>query len=270
MLSLRSGHFVIDSRAKVCLIVAHPDDETIGFGGHLATLTNVRVVVLTDGAPHNNIDARFYGYPNWKIYADARKCELETALAVAGISPHWLTRICVPDKEAAFHLAELAERLSLIFRQDSLDLVITHAFEGGHADHDATAFAVRAALVLDARLGVRPPELLEMPFYFWRDGEFYAQEFADGSNVAAITASLSADAIAVKKRMIAAHRSQAQILKRFDPSVERFRGVLPVDFTRPPKGSDAAYHRITPLIDFTRWVALVREAATKLRLPHAF
>jgi hypothetical protein len=111
--------------------------------------------------------------------------------------------------------------------------------------------------------------VLEMPFYFWRDGNFFAQEFADGSNAAAIAASLSADAIAVKKRMIAAHKSQAQTLERFDPLVERFRGVLAVDFTRPPKGSDAAYHRITPMIDFDRWIAVVQEATTQLCLPHA-
>ena len=65
------------------LVVAHPDDETIGLGGHLRLLPNARIVHVTDGAPRDLRDARAYGFDGWEDYAQARRRELEAAMAEA-------------------------------------------------------------------------------------------------------------------------------------------------------------------------------------------
>lgn len=43
--------------------------------------------------------------------------------------------------------------------------LVTHAYEGGHPDHDAAAFVARAALDLLRRSGRPAPRLLEMALY---------------------------------------------------------------------------------------------------------
>src|SRR6185437_9724842 len=51
--------------------------------------------------------------------------------------------------------------------------VFTHAYEGGHPDHDAVAFAVHAA----CRLSDIPPAIVEMPYYHRQDGRLITGEF---------------------------------------------------------------------------------------------
>jgi len=43
---------------SVLVVVAHPDDETIGAGAMLASLDDVHVVHLTDGAPGDHTEVR--------------------------------------------------------------------------------------------------------------------------------------------------------------------------------------------------------------------
>ena len=71
------------------------------------------------------------------------------------------------------HLTELAHRLREILEREKPQAVITHAYEGGHPDHDAAAFAVRAA----CRLAAEPPPILEMALYHRRDGRLVSGEF---------------------------------------------------------------------------------------------
>jgi N-acetylglucosamine malate deacetylase 2 len=46
-----------DIMVPVAVVVAHPDDETIGCGAILRRLPLVRLVHVTDGAPRDMIDA---------------------------------------------------------------------------------------------------------------------------------------------------------------------------------------------------------------------
>src|SRR5689334_22890927 len=111
---------------SVAIVVAHPDDETIGIGGQLARVAKSLVVVATDGAPRDGIDARDHGFATWQDYAAARRRELGAALAEAGIAGERIIRLGVPDKEGALHLAALARLLAKIFRRHLPDVVVTH------------------------------------------------------------------------------------------------------------------------------------------------
>ncbi len=129
----------------VAVVVAHPDDETIGCGGQLGRLEGITLVHVTDGAPRNLRDTRAHGFATPEAYAAARRQELETAAGIAGIGPEALIGLGVPDQQAAFRLADLARRLAALFSEREIAVVLTHACEGGHPDHDAVAFAVHAA-----------------------------------------------------------------------------------------------------------------------------
>jgi LmbE family N-acetylglucosaminyl deacetylase len=146
--------------ARVAIVLAHPDDETIGCGALLRRLLDAGLVLVTDGAPRGGDDARNAGFTDWGAYAGARRSELVEALRLAGLGPDRLTSLDIPDQAASFDLAGLARRLVPIVT--SAEIVLTHSYEGGHPDHDATAFAVHAAATL---AGPSAARIVEMPFY---------------------------------------------------------------------------------------------------------
>ncbi|NNM71843.1 PIG-L deacetylase family protein [Enterovirga aerilata] len=136
---------------RTVLVFAHPDDETLACGALLPRLEDVRIVHVTDGAPRNGEDARRHGYSTPTEYAAARREELRAAAALAGVPEERLICFDVADQGAAFALADIARRLAPVV-QDA-DLVIAHAYEGGHPDHDAVCWAVHAALGLSDAAG---------------------------------------------------------------------------------------------------------------------
>src|SRR5579864_6456180 len=149
-----------------CLIVAaHPDDEVIGIGGQLARLGGASVVHITDGAPRVGDAALRAGFPTPAAYADARLAEAQAALALAKIGPEHIHALEVPDGEAVDDLAGIAWRIAALIEAGDVETAVTHPYEGGHIDHDATAFAVHAACGLLRRDGARAPVIVEMTSY---------------------------------------------------------------------------------------------------------
>ena len=55
------------------IVVAHPDDETIGLGAQLGRFEDALLVHVTDGAPRDGDDARNYGFASVADYAAARR-----------------------------------------------------------------------------------------------------------------------------------------------------------------------------------------------------
>src|SRR4051812_38183916 len=95
----------------IALIVAHPDDETISCGAQLGRLQGVTLIVVSDGAPRNLIDAHAHGFSAAEEYALARLGELRQAMAIAKVPERALIRLGVPDQETAFQLIDMVHRL---------------------------------------------------------------------------------------------------------------------------------------------------------------
>jgi LmbE family N-acetylglucosaminyl deacetylase len=255
-----------ESGAGVAVVVAHPDDETIGIGGHLGGLKGVHIVHVTDGAPRDLVDARTHGFENWQDYAAARRRELEAAMAEAGITPDSLTAIGLPDKEAARHLAGLARELAIFLAAVDIDYVCTLPFEGGHPDHDATAFAVRAACRLLQRENRQPPAIIEMGFYHaGPDGPVF-QDFCAEPPVACLDICLANVAHERKQHMLACHYTQRQILAPFTLRHERFRAAPDYDFNVLPNGGRLYYEALPLGFTGADWLQLARAAGEELGL----
>ena len=252
-------------------MVAHPDDEVLGCGALVATLSDVRVVQVTNGAPRDETHAAQAGFATRADYAAARRAESLAALAVAGVPASRLTNLGIDDQAVPAHLVRLARRLGRFV--GAADIVLTHAYEGGHGDHDAVAFAVHAAVRL--RPAARRPALLEMPFYFADADGWARQRFLprDRWGVPAchdrdtIVRVLSPADRARKSRMIGAHASQAGTLAPFPIAAERFRPAPPYDFRTRPHDGDLLYERHGWSLTWAAWEAAVGQAMTVLGLP---
>src|SRR5205085_11027704 len=68
---------------RAALVVAHPDDETLGLGGQLPRLNGLTIIHVTDGAPRNRHDASRHGFATAAAYAAARRRAPEAAVALA-------------------------------------------------------------------------------------------------------------------------------------------------------------------------------------------
>jgi len=243
--------------AAVAVIVAHPDDEVIGAGALLAELKNAIVIHVTDGAPRDLRDARSAGFSRRDQYAEARRAELDRALECTSIGPkqrRWLGYI---DQEASMHMAEMARLVAAL----DVDVVLTHPYEGGHPDHDATAFGVHAARAL--RKG--QIDVIEMTSYHDHDGQTVTGEFLGADSGQTVTCTLSKTQRGQKRAMLDCFATQRTVLEWFSIDVERFRPAPAYDFTEPPHREPLHYEREWG-ISGVRWRELAREAVAELGL----
>ena len=73
----------------ILVLVAHPDDEVIGFGALMQRMKQAVVVFATDGAPRDQYFWQPHGSRH--AYAEIRRQEAQQALAIAGARPVFLT-----------------------------------------------------------------------------------------------------------------------------------------------------------------------------------
>src|SRR5690242_13356027 len=95
---------LLQTHGKVVLFAPHPDDETIGAGGHLPFLHDAWIVHATDGAPLNMSDAHAHGFDRRDHYAAARRNELLDALTLAGIPEERTRALGFLDQECSHQL----------------------------------------------------------------------------------------------------------------------------------------------------------------------
>jgi LmbE family N-acetylglucosaminyl deacetylase len=233
----------------VALVVAHPDDETLAAGASLALFRRLTLVHVTDGAPRSLQDARTAGFRTARDYAAARLWELRQALDAAGaaVEPVFLG---IPDQQASLLVPEIAAALSGLLA--GVEVAITHAYEGGHPDHDACAAAVQRAC-----RGLAPtPALLEFPSYHaGPDGAWVRQRFLPDGPPETVLAPDDA-ALARKRAALACFASQHETLACFDPVRELFRPAPAYDFSQPPHPGTLLYEQYDWGMTGARWRAL--------------
>jgi LmbE family N-acetylglucosaminyl deacetylase len=216
------------------VIAGHPDDEIIGLGGRLHRFSRVAIVHVTDGAPSNMGDALAAGIPTRVDYARAREAEWSAAMHAGGIHPAGHVDLNVTDQTAGLQLPYLVTTLLDLLQSTRPEVVLTHPYEGGHPDHDATALAVHAALSLLARKGGLLPHLVEFTSYHLAEGRMAVGTFLPAEGCPPCTAQLSAEEIRRKEAMYACFATQAHVLKDFSTQAESYRAAPAYDFTMPP------------------------------------
>ncbi|WP_394826033.1 PIG-L deacetylase family protein [Pendulispora albinea] len=266
---------------RILLVAAHPDDETIGLGATLGSLIaagwRAHVLHVTDGAPHDP-KLRFALQHRSREEASAiRRVELENALRAGGVEPDGvlLPSMGIADQEASLAMPAIARALAEQITTLGANVVITHPYEGGHPDHDATALAVHGAAALLAAQKAAPT-LAEMSSYHTREGSLITATFRTDAPLRgpappvrcteARGGELDDGARARKRRMLDAFTTQVEILRPFGTDAEPLRCAPRYDFSRPPHAGPLHYESLP--FDWTgaRWRELARRAIAELGL----
>jgi LmbE family N-acetylglucosaminyl deacetylase len=263
------------SSGRIAIVAAHPDDEVIGAGAQLPRIRDrVSLVHVTNGSPPNPADALNAGFPDGAAYAAARRRELLCALSLAAVAEEQCLELGFGDQRASFHLAEVAVELARVLDRLQPDIVLTHPYEGGHPDHDACAFAVRAA--------ARTLEIWEFTSYHAApDGRMETGRFLDPlqnrdrqgaenlpgrRNHLPHLYRLTPDERALKQRMFDCFSSQQHVLAAFSLDVEQFRPAPEYDFTQPPHPGRLHYEQFDWGVTGPQWRELAAAALSKAGL----
>ncbi len=250
--------------SRYSVIVAHPNDEVIAAGGLISQLENVTILHVTDGAPGGQGVAEAAGFSRPSEYARARREECISALALANVPEDRILEFGFSDHNAPHAIADLTRRIAGFLQQSSPDIVLTHPYEGGHPDHDATAFATHAALKLLERNGLTAPVVFEMALHPGADGDKRVLDFLPGAGREITTLMLDRRARELKRRMIDYFDTQGEVLKNSPIGPERFRKPPIYDFTMAPQGGEASYEKLNLGITADQWQILARQAWTDL------
>ncbi|MDO8675151.1 MAG: PIG-L family deacetylase [Candidatus Omnitrophota bacterium] len=137
----------LNSKTRLLIIAAHPDDELLGCGGTIVKAlkykAKVEVVFLGEG-----ISARFpvgrYDSPEFKKFTQQRRKEAQQALKILGVkNVHFGTRLCVQfDTYPMISIVKEIEERMKAFRPTML---LTHNPSEVNIDHRITYEAVEAA-----------------------------------------------------------------------------------------------------------------------------
>jgi N-acetylglucosamine malate deacetylase 2 len=239
----------------VVVFAAHPDDETLGAGGLLPSMRRPTIVHVTDGAPRSAA-AR-------DDYATLRRAEFLAAMRVAGLEKHQTHTLDFVDQEASLDMVSLTRRITDILARVRPGAVLTHPYEGGHPDHDATAFAVHTACA-------RQPlaiDIFEYTSYHQapcaEDPAIEVGRFLPGQEEGEPMV-LNGEDRKRKADMVRCFASQDEMLRQFPIDMERFRRAPVYDFTQPPHSGKLFYENFNWGMSGDRWRALAKEAIRAL------
>jgi N-acetylglucosamine malate deacetylase 2 len=196
------------------------------------------VVFCTDGGPRDSYFWHAYG--SRENYVSVRRQEAEAATKIAGVKRAALLNFC--DQELYRYLQPALKQLEDLTVEFRPDAILTHAYEGGHPDHDSCAFL---AYLLGFRLKL---PVWEMPLYHRTSKGMCVQRFLHPSGDAALIRARCGE-LDAKRQMVCVYRSQSQALQGFDLKFERFRRQASYDFSSPPE---------TDVINYEAWQWQIR------------
>jgi LmbE family N-acetylglucosaminyl deacetylase len=186
---------------RLMAVLAHPDDESLGFGGTLAKYAAEGVEVFLLTATRGDA-GRYHGHrpgdprhPGQSALAAIRETELRAAAAVLGVKE--VSVLDYPDQ----HLDRASPRqaVSLLaghLRRVQPDVVITFGPDGayGHPDHIAVSQFTTAAIVAaadpacagdEARVG-QPHSVSKLYYLAWPEPTWTAYEAAVGKLISTV------------------------------------------------------------------------------------
>jgi len=208
---------------RILIAVAHADDETLGCF-FVLNGPDVSILHATDSTPLHPRYAAKAGYSSIADYRAARRTEMLGAIEAGGVDPARWKALKIADQEAPRNVAAIREAVLSY----GADRIYTHAYEGGHPDHDALAFALRGLA-----------NVWEFPLYrASSSGEFETGGFLDGGGFR-----VGVEDVDGKRRMLACFGSQTRVIERFPLEWEWFRPMKSYDFERPPHDG-ALYYEI--------------------------
>jgi LmbE family N-acetylglucosaminyl deacetylase len=253
-------------QTRAVVLAAHPEDETLGAAALLSRLADPWVIGITDGAPRDPRLLPAGAPPDPGTYARLRRRELRGALALAGVGAERILQLGVPELAASDDLPRLVHRLTLLLRGLKPQIVVTHAYEGGHPDHDAAAFAAQAAADRLGREDGWTPWLVEMLSYHQEGEALVADRFlAAPTDRFAVSLRLSPRERRMRRQMLECFATQAELLSRIgDRAFERFRPAPRYDFARAPHPGPLHYERLDLGITGRAWRRLAAAAADAL------
>lgn len=247
----------------VLLVCAHPDDETVGAGARLGWLDVLHLAYTTDGALAARRRDGFRKRAQVELAALRRK-EMDAALSCGGAVVSTCTWIGFGDQETSHHLTLLTRRIHALITTVRPDIIVTHAYEGGHPDHDATAFAVAYARKVMQHAGQTTPLHLEFTSYHAHKGEIRTGRFLEESGDERVLA-LGAPERDRKTRMLECYTSQREMLRWFSVERECFRPAPDYNFTVPPHPGRLFYENFNWGVTGAHWRELAAEALDQLQ-----
>lgn len=184
------------------VVVPHPDDEAVMFGGLLARLAHggadVRLIAVTDGGA---------AYPDLvpcHVLEQLRRDEQRDALDAIGIRRDAVTRLGVPDGEVSVHERLVTDAILQADDERRIGMIVAPWEFDHHTDHEACG---RAALVAARHIEGRPVLASGLFWSMLRDRPRV------GIGLRAV--SLDASERSAKAHAIGCHRSQvAKIVTR--------------------------------------------------------
>ena len=229
---------------KILIVVAHADDETIAASCLLAAQPeSITILHTTNSAPRNSKYYLRAGFATGEAYAASRRQEFLDAMKIVSIRPNQCLVLPVADQDAVMELPQLIAAIRALL---PVDRILTHAYEGGHPDHDATALAVA--------LAAGPTPVFEYPGYHAFGAPLVASVFLDHPEKPPLEHRYLSDADTARKHaMFACFPSQRHVFDRFSITEEQLRPAPKYNFLLPPHPGVLYYETRDMGITYPQW-----------------
>lgn len=242
---------------RILLLVAHPDDETIAFGGHISQCPELFLVHLTEGSPDNLRYAYMYGCSSKKEYAELRMNELERALTVCDFNQSHYCNLRYNDIGVVYAIENVLWEVLHLIEKIRPTVILTHPYEGGHPDHDCAAYITQKAIeILFPDNGLSQIRRSEFTCYHGRNGYMETGTFL-GFSENIKTIHLPMESKRKKEEMLKCYKSQKEMLSLFCVDKEMFRDAPVYSFCTPPHDGKLLYENMNMGIESECWREII-------------